>query len=232
MIQFRSVGKTYDNKTFGKVRPVEALRDISFTVETGEFVVIRGRSGSGKTTLLQLLGGLTFPTSGDIFIDGENSALLTDDALSHYRSQKVGFIFQDFNLLNHLTVWENILLPVLFSSEKHGQEEERARVLLERVGLLEKKNDYPVYLSGGQKQRVAIARALLLNPTLILADEPTGNLDAETGAEIERLLFELCREFKVTVFLVTHDDHMAERADRLLVVEDGQIGENTLLQSA
>lgn len=221
MIKLTSVSKTYQ---MGEALSVFALRDVSLTIKKGDFACIMGPSGSGKSTLMHIIGLLDKPTKGTVRIEGKDIAKLSDDALSRLRAQFVGFVFQQFHLIHKLTVLENILLPTLYSREKLSfVPHERANQLLRRLGLSEKANTYPNRLSGGQQQRVAIARALMMEPKLILADEPTGNLDSKTGKEILDLLAELNKKEKLTVVLVTHDSHVARRARRIITMKDGKI---------
>lgn len=185
----------------------------------GEFTAIVGPSGSGKSTLMHIIGLLDQPSSGQIFINDIDISKLNDDKLSKLRSEFVGFVFQQFNLINKLTVLENVMLPTIYNSKDHKQ----AMYLLERFGIADKAKSYPNKISGGQQQRVAIARALILKPQLILADEPTGNLDTKTGNQILDLLQELNKEEKVTVVIVTHEPDVAKRCTRQIIIRDGKI---------
>lgn len=209
-------------KTYGKGdNLVKAVDDVSFTVEEGEFVAIIGASGSGKSTLLHMIGGVDNATSGEIIVDGENIAKLSADKLAIYRREKVGIIYQFYNLIPVLTVSENITLPVDLANKKPDQE--YLKELIETLGLTERINHLPNQLSGGQQQRVAIGRALFNHPKLILADEPTGNLDKKSGDEIVNLLKTANEKYHQTIILVTHDLSIAEKADRIISVEDGKI---------
>lgn len=200
-----------------------ALRDISLTINEGELTSIVGPSGSGKSTLMHIIGLLDKPSRGEILIEGKNIARISDDDLSTLRNEFVGFIFQQFNLVNKLTALENILLPCMYVRKiLDYNPQEHALYLMKRFGLLEKKNSFPNKLSGGQQQRVAIARALIMKPKLILADEPTGNLDSKTGQEILSLLTELNNE-KNTVIIVTHDMNVAKITRRHIKIIDGQL---------
>jgi putative ABC transport system ATP-binding protein len=202
---------------------IDALRGVSLTVEQGEFVAIMGASGSGKSTMLHLLGGLDRPTSGDVVIDGVNISHLDDDRITLTRRAKTGFVFQFFNLIPLLNVAENVALPFLIAGETLGDRRERVDELLELVGLADKAGQRPDQLSAGEQQRVALARALAPSPAILLADEPTGNLDFTTGTEILDLLWDSCDRLGQTIVLVTHDARAAAYADRVLVVRDGEI---------
>jgi putative ABC transport system ATP-binding protein len=202
---------------------VEALRGVSLSVAKGEFVAIMGTSGSGKSTLLHLLGGLDRPTSGEVVIDGVNISRLNDEGATLTRRQKTGFVFQFFNLIPLLNVAENVALPFLIAGDSLGDHRERVDELLELVGLSDKAAHRPDQLSAGEQQRVALARALAPSPAILLADEPTGNLDYTTGSEILDLLWDSSERLGQTIVLVTHDARAAAYADRVLVVRDGEI---------
>jgi putative ABC transport system ATP-binding protein len=201
---------------------VEILRDISFEVPSGQFLAIMGASGSGKSTLLGLLAGLDTVTSGRIALDGTDITHLGEDAMARVRGRKIGFVFQNYQLVPTLTAEENILLPAELSG-MNGNSRQRARELLERVGLTNRAHHYPVQLSGGEQQRVALARAFITRPPILMADEPTGNLDSANGQHVLELLVGLNREEKATLVLVTHDRVLAEHADRILTLRDGQV---------
>ena len=201
---------------------LRVLRDLNFTIEQGEYVAIIGPSGSGKSTLLNVIGCLDRPTSGGYFLGGQNVAELKDDQLSLIRGARIGFVFQSFNLINQLNVIENIEIPMYYQGWSERESAKRARELAEMVGLGERFEHRPSELSGGQQQRVAIARALANDPLIILADEPTGNLDSESGAEILRILIGL-REQGKTLIIVTHDKDIAANAGRVVELFDGQI---------
>jgi len=201
---------------------VEILRDISFEVPNGQFLAIMGASGSGKSTLLGLLAGLDTVTSGRVTLDGTDITNLREDAMARVRGRKIGFVFQNYQLVPTLTAEENILLPAELSG-MNGNSRQRARELLERVGLTNRAHHYPVQLSGGEQQRVALARAFITQPPILMADEPTGNLDSANGQHVLDLLVRLNREEKATLVLVTHDRVLAEHADRILTLKDGQI---------
>ncbi len=201
-----------------------ALKDISLTIKNGELCSIIGPSGSGKSTLMHIIGLLDKPSKGTILIDDKDISRLDDDTISTLRSEFVGFVFQQFNLINKLTVLENILLPTIYARKKMNyQPEEYAHYLIDRFGLKGKEKSYPNKISGGQQQRVAITRALMMKPKLILADEPTGNLDTKTGQEILALLLELNKNEKMTVVIVTHDKSVAEKTNRRITIIDGNI---------
>lgn len=205
---------------------VHILRDISFEIGRGERVGIIGPSGSGKSTLLGLMGGLDSPTSGTIEIDGVDISRMGEGQLTHIRNAKIGFVFQFFNLIPSLTALENVALPIEFAAKRQFVPRRRAKELLERLGLGDRLNHRPAQLSGGQQQRVAIARALANNPPLLLADEPTGNLDAESGQMVLTAISDMQREIGMTVIIVTHDPTIARRMDRILTLTNGQLDAN------
>jgi len=201
-----------------------ALKDITVTIKEKEFASIIGPSGSGKSTLMHMIGLLDKPSKGVIKINGEDISKFSDDRISNLRSEFVGFIFQQFNLINKLTILENIMLPTIYSRKKLGYDPKtKAMELIGKFGLAGKEFSFPNKLSGGQQQRVAIARALMMDPQLILADEPTGNLDSKSGAIILSILEELNRKEKRTVLIVTHDPSIAEKTKRKIMIKDGQI---------
>jgi putative ABC transport system ATP-binding protein len=204
---------------------VTALRGIDLRIDPGEYAVIMGASGSGKSTLLNLLGCLDHLSSGDYLLGGENISQFSDDQLSDIRSRRIGFIFQSYNLIPQLNVLENIEVPLFYQGVSEKDAAERAVVLAERMGLADRLKHKPMELSGGQQQRVAIARSLVCDPILMLADEPTGNLDSKTGHEILELIDELHAEGK-TIVMVTHDDDIAHRAQRVVRFLDGEIVSN------
>jgi putative ABC transport system ATP-binding protein len=217
MIEAENISKTYSR---GEAGTVEALQAISFQIGPGEFVAVRGASGSGKSTLLNIVGCLDQPSSGSFRLDGEDVAKYRDKQLSRIRNAKIGFIFQSFNLLPRTTALENVEIPMVY---RDGQvDRRRALSALERVGLAARAHHFATQLSGGEQQRVAIARALINSPALILADEPTGNLDVNSGREIMRLLEDLHGEGR-TILLVTHDDAIAASASREIRLRDGKI---------
>jgi len=200
---------------------VHALRGVSLAVERGEFVALMGASGSGKSTMMHILGCLDTPTAGRYLLEGRDVSMLSRDERARVRNSRIGFVFQTFNLLPRLQALDNVALPLLYGHQD-GEAKKRAAEALERVGLMPRAGHRPNELSGGERQRVAIARALVTDPALILADEPTGNLDSKTGAEILRLLVELCQEGR-TLLMVTHDPKVAAHAGRVLHMQDGEI---------
>jgi len=202
---------------------VEALRGVSFQVSEGEFCVVMGPSGSGKSTLLNLIGTIDTPTKGRIVIDGVDITRLSEAEKDRFRNRKVGFIFQFFNLINELTVLENVMLPALICGVSFEEAEREALTLLKAVGLADKTSHSAAKLSGGEMQRVSIARALINKPALVLADEPTGNLDSQTSAEIIKLMKELNRWNRQTFILVTHDPTVAEAATKIIKILDGRV---------
>jgi putative ABC transport system ATP-binding protein len=217
MIEVSHIVKTYQR---GDGTPVPALKDISFDIRKGEFVTIRGASGSGKSSLLNILGCLDTPTSGTYRLDGEDVSHHTDQQRSHIRNRKIGFVFQSFNLLPRTTAAENVEIPALYSGGLVDRD--RALAILQRVGLGERAEHFVTELSGGEQQRVAIARALMNDPPLLLADEPTGNLDSASGESVMRLLTDLHGEGR-TIVLVTHDESVAAYAKREILIRDGLI---------
>lgn len=202
---------------------VDILRGIEFDVQAGEFVAIMGPSGSGKSTLLGLLAGLDTPTSGKIILDGDDITGLDEDRMALLRGRKIGFVFQSYHLLPTLTAEENVLLPYELTGGNGSQGEKRARELLASVGLIERRDHYPVQLSGGEQQRVALARAFMVRPPILLADEPTGNLDSRNGQHILDLLISLNQREGTTLVLVTHDPALSSRADRRITLSDGRV---------
>ncbi|MBN2148969.1 MAG: ABC transporter ATP-binding protein [Anaerolineales bacterium] len=209
---------------------VTALENVSFQVESGQMVAVMGPSGCGKSTLLHLIGGLDRPTNGKVLIEGTPIAEMPDDQLTELRRRKIGFVFQFFNLIPVLSAVENAALPVTLDGVKPAQAKAKAAQWLERFGLGDRLTSRPDQLSGGQQQRVAIARALSADPTLILADEPTGNLDTRAGDEIASLLCEVAKQFGRTVIMVTHDPRIAAYADRIIFLKDGKVVDDTLLE--
>lgn len=210
-------------KTYGSHQnQVTALSDVSFTAEQGEFIAIVGTSGSGKSTLLNLLGGLDVPTEGKISIRGHDIGSLTRKEQTIFRRRNIGFVFQNYSLMPVLNVYDNVALPVTFDKGSHV-DREHIRELLNELGLWEKRKRYPSELSGGQQQRVAIARALVNKPALLLADEPTGNLDSKTAVEVIGLLKASSQKYNQTVLMVTHNEALAQTCDRIIRIEDGRL---------
>ena len=218
MIQLENVSRAYGD---GKV--VYALDCVNLLIGQGERVAVMGPSGSGKSTLLNLICGLDEPSTGEIRIDGVNIASLNDDARTRLRREKIGMIFQTFNLLPTLTAQENVALPLRLNGTPKKEADKRAKAMLEKVGLGARTTHRPDEMSGGERQRIAIARALIFQPPVLLADEPTGNLDSKTGEEILALLDDLHREFKTTILMVTHNDEAAQHCDRVIRLRDGKI---------
>lgn len=218
VIEARDLRKTYK---MGEIE-VQALRGVSFTIERGEVVSIMGPSGSGKSTMMNTLGCLDRPTSGEYILDGESVAEMDDDQLASVRNRKVGFVFQSFNLLSRLTALGNVELPLRYAGLTEGRRE-RAKAALEAVGLSDRMTHRPYELSGGQQQRVAVARSLVNNPAIIMADEPTGNLDSKVGKEIMNLLLSLNKERGTTLIIVTHDPKIAEQTQRVIRLRDGEL---------
>jgi putative ABC transport system ATP-binding protein len=218
MVVVKNLTKRYEGK-----RTVHALQNVSFSVEKGEMVATMGPSGSGKSTLLNILGGLDRPSEGSVTIDGREMAGLSDDELTRLRREKIGFVFQFFNLLQTLTALENVALPLHLAGVSRKEARSRAGAMLETVNLKVRADHLPDELSGGEQQRVAMARALVLNPPLILADEPTGNLDSHNGQEVLALFKKLQSQFGTTVIMVTHDPKAAACCNRVLTMQDGQL---------
>lgn len=200
---------------------VKALDGVDFSVEEQEFVAIIGKSGSGKSTLLHMVGGLDAPTSGEVYVDGKNLAKMNKEQLAVFRRRKVGFVFQNYNLVPDLNVYENVVLPVELDGRRIDRE--FVKGILELLNLEEKREALPGTLSGGQQQRVAIARAIASKPAIILADEPTGNLDTASGHDVMGLLKMVSRQYQQTIILITHDNDIAQMADRIVHIEDGKI---------
>ncbi len=220
MLKLEHIEKAYQQ---GK-NTVPVLHDITFHVSHGEFVAIMGPSGSGKSTLMNLIGLLDTPTSGSYFFDGTEVSRCSENMLSQIRNEKIGFVFQNFNLLPRQSALENAALPLLYAGVKPKVRRERAKVALEKVGLADRVSFLPTQLSGGQKQRVAIARAMINHPKLLLADEPTGALDTASGEQVMELFHEL-HKTGVTIVMITHELEIAQHAERILTIRDGRLGE-------
>jgi putative ABC transport system ATP-binding protein len=218
MIELSGVTKVYRTGS----QSLEALRGVTLAIGRGEFVSIMGPSGSGKSTLMNIVGCLDTPTAGEYVLDGETVAGLTFDALAAVRNRKIGFVFQNFNLLPYATAWENVELPMLFDGKNARKRRERVSELLRAIGLYDWREHRPTELSGGQQQRIALARALANDPPILLADEPTGNLDSKSGEEIMGLLGELWKGGR-TIVMVTHDDRIASHSERVIRLFDGQV---------
>ena len=218
-IGLRNISKSYSS---GKVT-VRALSDVNLSINTGELIAITGASGSGKSTLLQIIGLLDKPTSGEVSFSGQLTSKLNDNQLSSLRNRAIGFVFQSFYLQPNLTVLDNVMLPAMFGKFNREMAHSRATRIVEIIGLVDKIHSLPGQLSGGQTQRVAIGRALMNNPQIILADEPTGNLDSKNSAMVVNLLRQINRQLKTTVVIVTHDHAVADQIDRVVELSDGHI---------
>ncbi len=225
LLELRALKKTYGA---GELR-VEALRGIDLKVKPSEFLAIMGPSGSGKSTLLHMLGGVDRATGGQVLLEGADLSAMSDDQRTILRRERIGFVFQSFNLLPTLSAEENVALPLELGGMPTSQAQDRAAVVLERVGMLRRRRHLPSMLSGGEQQRVAIARALAIEPALLLADEPTGNLDTANGRQVTTLLGQLVDEQRQTIVMVTHDPSVAEQADRLICLQDGLIASDNAL---
>ncbi|MFC1841567.1 ABC transporter ATP-binding protein [Candidatus Dependentiae bacterium] len=223
LLKTKDIVKTY----FTGVNPVQVLKDIDLEVEKNEFLAITGKSGSGKTTLMNIIGCLDTPTSGTYLIDGTNVSHMSPDQLAHIRNKKIGFVFQRFNLLQDMSALENVNLPQLYAGKSEREATKRSTMLLERTGLDHRIHHLPTELSGGEQQRVAIARSLANQPSIILADEPTGNLDSVTGDKVMKMFRHLNEEKEVTIIVITHDTGIAEQTDRIVRLIDGKIVEDT-----
>jgi len=221
MIELKDIEKTYGN---GNVS-TPVLRGISFRIEPGEYVAIMGSSGTGKSTLMNILGCLDLPTAGEYRLDGVDVMELDDEELSQLRNEKIGFVFQQFHLMQRTSALKNVMLPLIYADQYADDPEGQAEDALVAVGLADRVTYRPNELSGGQQQRVAIARALVTNPEMILADEPTGNLDSRSGLEVLAIFKQLHRQGR-TIVLVTHDEQVAEHADRIVVLKDGEVAED------
>lgn len=220
------VSKTYRS---GNIE-VNALEDISFSLEPGEFAAIIGPSGSGKSTLMHILGTIDKPTRGDVYIDGTAISGMNGDRLAEFRNKHLGFVFQSFNLVNGLTAEMNVELPLMVSPMSNFERRKKADKLLTDLGIEDRLMLKPTQLSGGQQQRVAVARALVNDPTLVLADEPTGNLDTKSGEDVIKLFKEISRERNVTIVMVTHNPDITRRCDRVIHIKDGRLDKNEVLK--
>lgn len=225
MIDLKNITKTYD---MGSVK-VQVLKGITLHIAEGEFLSIMGPSGSGKSTLMNMIGCLDVPTTGEYYLDGKEISTYNEKQLSKIRNEKIGFIFQKFNLLSKLTAYENVELPLIYRGMNNKERKERSIEALDKVGLSDRMYHNPTELSGGQQQRVAIARALAGNPPVLLADEPTGNLDSKSGYDVMNLIKELNKEGK-TIILITHDNEVAEVAEKIVTIRDGMLIKNIALK--
>ncbi len=224
LIELQNVQRTYD---LGEVK-VHALKSVTLNIKLGEYIALIGSSGSGKSTLMNTLGCLDRPTSGSYHLDGEEVVKMNRDHLAKIRNKQLGFVFQNFNLLNRTSALENVELPLMYGSKMPARaRRERAMEVLRKVGLADRFHHHPSQLSGGQQQRVAIARALVNRPSILMGDEPTGNLDSVTSREVIELFRELNEEQKITVILVTHDQNVASHAKRTIVLRDGEVVQDT-----
>lgn len=222
LVEVKNVTKVYHRDTL----EIPVLQNISLDVPEGEFLALMGPSGSGKTTLLNLISGIDHPTGGSIVVAGTDIAKLNESALAKWRSRNIGFVFQFYNLMPVLTAYENVELPLLLTNLSKKEKKERVEMVLKVVGLADRMDHYPKQLSGGQQQRVAIARAVVSDPTLIIGDEPTGDLDRKSAEEILTLLSRLNSEFKKTIIMVTHDPHAAESAHKIQHLDKGELQAN------
>ena len=221
LLEVKNVKKIYTTRFGGN--KVEALRDVNFSVEPGEYVAIMGESGSGKSTLLNILAQLDCPTSGKVILKGRDLSTIKEKEMSAFRCQNLGFVFQDFHLLDTFTLKDNIFLPLVLSGRRYEEMEQRLAPIARHLGIEKILEKYPYEVSGGQKQRVAVARALIIKPQIVLADEPTGALDYNTGKAILKLLQEMCREKGMTVIVITHNSALAPMADRLIKIKNGKV---------
>jgi len=225
IIKLDNASKTY----FLGEEEVKAVVNVSLQIHKKEYISILGSSGSGKSTLMYLIGLLETPTSGKIYLNNKDISKMPDQELSKLRNEYVGFVFQSFNLINKFTILENVLLPTKYSKEKlNFSPQKKAKDLLKKFGIYDRKDFFPNKISGGQQQRTAIARALIMNPKIVLADEPTGNLDSKTGPEILKLIENLHKEFDTTIIMVTHEKNIADRAKKKIYIKDGQIADKYL----
>ena len=224
LVELQDIGRAYHLEE----QEIHALRSVTLDLERGEYVALMGPSGSGKSTLMNILGCLDRPSRGRYHLDGRQVAHMSKSALARIRNEKIGFVFQSFNLLARTSALENVMLPLVYSPRlSSAQRREKAKAMLERVGLTDRMKHHPGQLSGGQQQRVAIARALANDPAILMADEPTGNLDSRTSRDIMELFDRLSEETEITIIVVTHDAHVARHAKRLLVLMDGLVLRDT-----
>ena len=223
VLKTENLTKIFDSKGINVI----ALQDVNFSVKRGEFISIMGPSGSGKSTLLNIIGALDRPTSGKVFINGFDIFSLDDSEIATMRNRLIGYVFQSYNLVNRTTVEMNVKLPAIISGMSSSEANFRTMKILETLGIADKAKQKPVNLSGGQQQRVAIARSLINNPSIILADEPTGNLDTKTGSDIFKMLKELSNRFQRTIIMVTHNPELAQDTDRIIMIKDGRIESDT-----
>lgn len=223
IIKLNNIYKSFEIEGRGKNCSVNVIENVNLEIEKNQFVSIMGPSGSGKSTLLYMMGGIENPSSGEILIDKENIVGMKDEELSILRREKIGFVFQFYNLIPNLTVEENMMVPILISGKKMKKYEEKAQELLELVGLIDRRNYKPGELSGGQQQRVAVARALMNNPSIILADEPIGNLDSASGKKIMEFFREICDKREMTIVQATHSYESSKYGDRVIYLRDGKI---------
>ena len=221
ILEVNHLKKIYSTRFGGN--QVQALSNVCFSVDSGEYVAIMGESGSGKTTLLNILAALDQPSSGEVFLDGKNLATLREKELSSFRRDNLGFVFQDFNLLDNFTIQDNIFLPLVLSGKKYEEMNARLQPIARKLGIFDILSKYPYEVSGGQKQRAAVARALITNPKLILADEPTGALDYQTGKSILGLLRSMCDNYGMTVIVITHNSALAPMADQVIHLKNGKV---------
>ena len=221
ILEVNGLKKVYTTRFGGN--KVEALRNVNFSVEEGEYVAIMGESGSGKTTLLNILAALDRPTGGTVQLDGKNLASIKDSAIASFRREHLGFVFQDFNLLDTFSLEDNIYLPLVLAGKQYQEMHSRLEPLAKKLGITSLLKKYPYEVSGGQKQRAAVARALITDPRLVLADEPTGALDYNTGKAILKLLQDMCRKKGMTVIIITHNSALAPMADRLIQFKNGTV---------
>jgi acetoin utilization transport system ATP-binding protein len=229
MITVKNLSHDFEIGKKGRQTIIPVLRDITFKVDKGEIVTVVGRSGSGKSTLLNLISGFIHPKEGEIWVNGANVSKLSEAKFADFRIQNVGFIFQSFQLIPSMTAFQNVELPLILKGVNETERKKKTDEMLKKVGLIDYQEHYPGELSGGQQQRVSIARALIVNPPIILADEPTGSLDSETEEELLEFIIELNRDLGITFLIITHDDKVAEIGNRTISLKDGRIVEGVLV---